>query len=770
MARYEQKISTLLVYIAMVMALSYGSGALAQNVASNRSVIEEIVVTSRKREESFKEVPAAITVLTEQTIERANLDTPMDVARLIPNVFMTQDTNFGDTQLFIRGSLNVKDSEATFAFIVDGVQQANPNSFNRQLFDLKSIQVVKGPQNAVYGRNAVGGAVIITTRAPSDETRAFMDVDVGNGSTIKAQGAVSGKIADNVYGSAAGSYFNTDGLLRNEFTGDKVDFLRNGSFQGRIMATPTEKLSLDMRVQVSDVRGGAINFAVQFPPFSTLKKVRDGAVLNTNDTSIPFRANVRPLNNQTREEVSIKTDYETSFATFTLVGEWDNLHENVGSDGAVNLGIFAPGFMSVNGLPIAGFSSTPNDGTQFQERNQRDYSIELRIASPEDADNRLNWMVGAYLLDAKREVLLNTGLDTGPGVIVRQAIAGVDSVNPTATLLNSLDNNTTFAFFAQSQYNIFENLELAVAGRWEEEQRANINLVPDVIAPASILQGNPRPLTAFPGLIRRNKFKQFTPQASLRYDVNNNLSVYTNYGRGFRSGGFNPPGSAAQVLQFDDPNTTLLDTFASETATSFEVGFKSTLFDGLLQLNGAAFHVNTNNAHFLKFFPVSIVRAIQIIENTIQKGIEVDWTARITNDLTFFGSGGYLDGKIQRNTEAVGTEGNHLPFAPKFTLDLGVNYDRQITDKTRFFTRWDYALIGRIFFDTPNTPGTDRSPVGLVNASAGIVYNDNWTFTIWTKNMLNKKYNGVGIPVGGALNFVPRAQPVTAGASIRYSF
>lgn len=771
MISHNRRKTTLLWSAATAIALVYASSASAEKASGNNELaLEEIIVTARKREETFKDLPSAITVLSREAIERANIDTPMDLARLVPNVYMTQDTNFGDTQLFIRGALNVKDSESTFAFIIDGVQEANPNSFNRQFFDLQQIEVVKGPQNAIYGRNAIGGAVIVTTRKPTDETRGFVDINTGNGPSIHAQAALSGKITDGVYGSAAFSYFDTDGLLTNEFTNNKVDFLRNESFQGRILATPAENLEIDMRVLLSDVSGGAINFAVQFPPFTVLDEVKDGALLNTDDTSIPFRANVQPFNNQDRQELSVKFDYDTSFATYTLIAQWDNLDEEVGSDGAVNIGIFAPDFMVEDGLPIAGFSSTPDDGTQYQRRNQRNYSAELRIASPDDNDSRLNWLVGAYLLDARREVLLNTGVDTGAGIIAREAVAGVDSVNPTATLLNSQDDNSVIAFFAQIQYDLLDDLELSVAGRWEEEDRTNTNLVPDVIAPASILQGSPRPLTEFPGEVRKNKFSEFTPRVSLRYSVNDDLSIFTSYARGFRSGGFNPSGSAAQVLEFDDPSTTLIDTFDSETADSYEFGFKSTLLGGRLILNGSAFYTDTNNAHFLKFFPVSIVRAVQIIEKTRQKGIELDWTARITRDLTLFGSGGYLNTTIKENTETAGTEGNKVPFSPEFTFNIGLNYDRQINESMGFFTRWDYNWIGRIYFDTANTPGTDRDPVGLVNFTAGINYQDNWTFGVWAKNLLDKKYNGVGIPVGGALNFVPRAQPVTYGVSIRYAF
>ena len=142
------------------------------NAQEGALAMEEVVVTARKRAESLQEVPIAITVFTEQTIRRAGIERPADFIRLMPNVTIVDTANVGDTQVSIRGIVSTRDAESTFAYIVDGVLSTNPNSFNEELVDVQQIEVLKGPQGALYGRNAVAGAVLVTTKEPGDEFQA----------------------------------------------------------------------------------------------------------------------------------------------------------------------------------------------------------------------------------------------------------------------------------------------------------------------------------------------------------------------------------------------------------------------------------------------------------------------------------------------------------------------------------------------------------------------------------------------------------------------
>ena len=134
--------------------------------------IEEVVVMARKRSENLQEVPIAISAIDATTMERAGVERASDYISLIPNVTLVDTANVGDTQVSIRGIVSTRDAESTFAYVVDGVLSTNPNSFNEELFDVEQIEVLKGPQGALYGRNAVSGAILVTTKKPSDEREA----------------------------------------------------------------------------------------------------------------------------------------------------------------------------------------------------------------------------------------------------------------------------------------------------------------------------------------------------------------------------------------------------------------------------------------------------------------------------------------------------------------------------------------------------------------------------------------------------------------------
>ena len=214
-----------IVFISMLSLLPFATANAQQGSAL---AIDEVIVTARKRAESLQEVPIAITAFTAQTIERAGIERPADFISLMPNVTIVDTANVGDTQVSIRGIVSTRDAESTFAYVVDGVLSTNPNSFNEELVDVQQIEVLKGPQGALYGRNAVAGAILVTTKEPSDEFAG--QVKVGGGSDGMAKGSLrlSGPLGDSVRGSLAASFREFDGVYSNiyENAGSDVDYHR----------------------------------------------------------------------------------------------------------------------------------------------------------------------------------------------------------------------------------------------------------------------------------------------------------------------------------------------------------------------------------------------------------------------------------------------------------------------------------------------------------------------------------------------------------------
>jgi iron complex outermembrane receptor protein len=177
---------------------------------------------------------------------------------LVPNVTLVDTANVGDTQLSIRGIVSTRDAESTFAYVVDGVLSTNPNSFNEELFDVQQIEVLKGPQGALYGRNAVAGAILVTTKAPSNEFEARVGGGVGNVGTWKANAMVSGPIVeDKLLGRIAVSTRSTDGFYENIFTNqdDVVDYLEDTSLRGRMIWNVSDDLQPGLSRRLLGGRG-----------------------------------------------------------------------------------------------------------------------------------------------------------------------------------------------------------------------------------------------------------------------------------------------------------------------------------------------------------------------------------------------------------------------------------------------------------------------------------------------------------------------------------
>ena len=214
--------------------------------------LEEVVVSARKVDESLQDVPIAMSVFTSSDIEDAGIERPEDFIALTPNVVMANTVNVGDTLVTIRGLTSTRDAESNFAFVVDGVLQTNPNAFNRELLDIAQIEVLKGPQGALYGRNATSGAILITTKAPSGESENTAVVGMGINNSSKLQYVNSGMLGDNVYTRFSVSTRETDGEHTNIFSNSQnVDFFEDTTVRGRILVD-NDSSSWDLRAGISE--------------------------------------------------------------------------------------------------------------------------------------------------------------------------------------------------------------------------------------------------------------------------------------------------------------------------------------------------------------------------------------------------------------------------------------------------------------------------------------------------------------------------------------
>jgi iron complex outermembrane receptor protein len=755
------KSSTFLTWgLCGVAGLALLSGtAGAQPVAANA---DQIIVTARQRAEAIKDVPIAVSAFTAKTIQEAGITRPQDFIALTPNVTFIQTTNVGESQVHIRGVIQPRDTEPPFAYVVDGVQIPNPSAFNQELVDIQQIEVVKGPIGSIYGRNAVGGAILVSTKKPGPEFEGLGNVGYEfEGKEKKIGGYVSGPLAEKLFARLTVNYTDRDGYFDNITRKEKEDPFKELVVRGRAVWEVAPNVEVDFNANYGKVEGYAFNFNNQFsgtPGFT-------GGV-DTQNTSIPYAGNLKSFNDQKRYGASAKLTWKTEPGTLSAFIAYNKLEESMGGEGAADLALFgllgppsptvpAPSAFFTNPALFEGYGPTNRDGSQYQERNQDDTSVEVRFTSNES--ERFRYILGGYYIDFQRDILLLTG-DFGTGSNIHPApslAVGQPGVGGTG----GDNSNTAWALFGQVAYDITPKLEASAALRFDKEDRENANTVPGV-----------RPI----GFKRSSTFEQTQPRVSLRYKATDNATLYATYGEGFRSGGFNPLGSRAAIIGIDGvTGTTVQDAFPKETSKSFEVGAKFSALDGRLSFNAAAFQTKVDNAQYFQFFPFSLSRVISIVQENEIQGAEFDFNAKITKSFSIFGGGGVINSEIQQNKELPATIGNKFPFTPESSFSLGGQYRTEVATGTDFLARLEWTQTGEMFFDTENTRGTARDALSLVNARIGLD-STNWTATLWSRNLLDEKYNVdavvLNVPPSSTFNFVTKGTPRTIGVEVAYKF
>ena len=570
--------------------------ATAQTSTTANNPIDEIIVTARRKSESLQDVPGSVTAITAATIEKAGIQRAGDFLSLTPGVTLVNSAEVGDTQVNIRGINGARDAENSFAFLIDGVLYTNPAAFNREYTNLQQIEVFKGPQGAIYGRNAAAGAIIVTTEKPGNEFSGNATVSFAEDDTFLVKGGVSGPIVeDKLFFGLSGDYRTTDGFYRNSFQNDApiVDALESFNLNGRLVYEPTDALSVDIKARYGEVDASSIAFNSTFslPVFADITET-PSANLDVNDLDFVFQGNIVPDNDQEAFEISGKFDYDLGDYSLTGWALYSDISNNLIADGtSAAFGFFdndpacqqtvadfnAAGFplppptffgeipngviFAPNGSFLGAFTPSTCDGIQEQVRDQNDFSAELRLAS--NSGGPFNWSVGGYFLDIDRQVGVSLNRDSGDTPI--RGLFQESGPNQTVSLLFDDFDSTVLAVFGEATYDVTEALELSVALRFDSEDREVSSLVPNDVTQSFIdldfdgvfddpLNPGLSSIVNPNGVIedQQETFSQFQPKVSVSWDATDNSTLYASWGVGFKAGGFNNSGSAATVGIFNN--------------------------------------------------------------------------------------------------------------------------------------------------------------------------------------------------------------------------
>ncbi|MBX7482408.1 TonB-dependent receptor [Qipengyuania qiaonensis] len=723
---------------------------------------EVIIVTARRQSERLQDVPASVSVLTADAIDKTGADSADDFAQLTPGVtIVTGTAEAGDTQVNIRGINGARDAESSVALVVDGILKTNTAQLNQPQGTLRQVEILKGPQGALYGRNAAAGAIVLQTLKPGDAFEGAMKASYANENTFEGTAHIAGPISESLGFVLSGYYRTTDGFYRNTFLNNEkvVDDQEVWSVDGRVVAQLGTDTELDVKARYAQLRGASINFNAAFhlPNFAA---VNPAFYEDVNTHPFGYYSNIRPTNEQDSFDVSAKIEHR--FGNNLLLTAWalySDVDQSLVADGTsadfaryiaaadpagadavgacfastaalTGFPVNQPGFIGqipvpfifapANGSTFGPYSPTTCDGTQYQTRNQSDISAEIRLAS--DSSGPFNWQIGAYYLNIDREVGVSLGADTGTGVI-ESLYNGPNTANPTSLLLNDAFKTNVYAAFGSIDYQVSPQFDVGLALRYDIEDRSTTSLVPTATDPFT---GGPiNPGQTFGALSPKDAtFKQLQPKVSLSWRPTPDLNIYANWGIGFKSGGFNNQGSATIIdqnfNQFIGAGVTIEDQYRKERSSAFEAGIKGTLLDGALTFDLAGYYTEIDDMQFFEFFvgPFGLLRVVSNIDEVEVKGVELNLSAEVVDGWKFYGAFNVTDSEIKANASRPYTVGNKSPYTADWTLNLGTEIDTPIASDINFIMRWDYRLTGPTWFHTVQDQERPTLFSGLLPISA----------------------------------------------------
>lgn len=711
---------TLMLGTAIVSA-TVSAPALAQESSGYAGIDSEnvIVVTARQRAEDVQEVPISISTIGGDALVEGRIDTLQEIEYAVPNLVFGETGTSGETHIGLRGigdfSRNVG-FDTRVGVYIDGIFAGQSLAVDQGLVDIAQIEVLRGPQGTLFGKNSSSGVVNIITQKPKlGELSGSVQIGGGNLDTIYGSAILNVPLGENAAGRFSLVAQNQDGYEKNLTTGK--DLLSNDHLlgRGRILIEPTDSLEIilsgDFRKQDNDILFLEPEPDVNAP--GRFAVAQDGPLIDEN----------RGFGFGLEANYTFGNGYK-----LTSITGYREAKRKVGSDEDAS-----PDY----GLHIKFF----ND--KFEHFTQ-----EIRLASP--GENPFRFVVGGYFFHQEgsqlREGYFGPGFGAPADTLAARGSASVDT--------------TAWAGFINANLDLTDTLTLTGGIRYTNEKKD-----------ASVDQfGSPAGLADFTGFTDSLNDDSVTATASLQYQATDNLLVYASYDRGYKSGGFNVDfvGSTGEIP------------FDSETVDSFEAGFKSDLWDNRLRFNVSAFYAEYSNFQVFQFQTVggnTLLIASNAASVTTQ-GIEVEGFVRLTDNFEISYGLGYVDAEFDDfpggATDDLGVPiniaGNSLPRAPKVSGSVTGRYKFPIGGSADGTFSVTYSHRGEQFFNPDNRDRTRQGAYGLLNASLDIELNDRWTIGIWGRNLTdevfrtNRGVSFLGIP------FSLYGQPRTYGAEVRVNF
>ncbi len=699
---------------SLLFSITQTEGALAQGGA-----LEEIVVTAQKREQSLQDVSAAVTAFSGSQLQESQINNIEDLQVLLPGLTFGNDFNFA--KIFVRGvgmSSSFAGIDPSVALHVDGAVISQAAAQFTSLFDLERVEVLRGPQGTLYGRNATGGSINLITAKPTEELQGYSRLTLGGEDlNIIAEGAVSGPLTESVLGRVAVWRQKRDGYGEHTGTGKDIDDADKLGVRGQLHFLISERVDnlLSVEHYREDENSRAVKFIRASFPDTTNPGLQAIGLPNVAAGSRDVGGDFVPL-------AELDTD------SFTNTLTWE-ASETVTLKSLTNYRDFSNLLLQdfdVSDTVNGDFPPSVTSTTQLQTIDTRQYSEEIQFLYN---GGKLNGIVGLYYFDEQ----LDSGIAIG-----RDPLGFRDR---SRVIIDAELDVNAYAVFTNFSYDLTDALALKLGARYSHEERTVETLfgVASPVATAAVFD---------PLKTDSNSFSDFSPEIGIEYRTAGDVLLFLTYSEGFKSGTANLGERSPTVIE-------------PETIDNLEMGLKGTFLNNRVQLNLAAFVYQVEDAQFDRTFPIPVPPFFSArLENAAKtdgRGLELETRWAATDHLTLdFNATLYdiefdefkslnplnedLFGADSTSVEPESLAGNVPRNTPEWTYNLHAAYEIPLNSGATLTFGGNVAAKGEQFYTEFNNPVMGTDAYTLVDANLLYTSGDgNFTVNVWGKNLEDKQ-------------------------------
>ena len=784
--------------VAMIAGLCGAASAVtpvhAQAIATEIDTLvslEEVVVTAQKREQRYLDVPVAVSTIGGEVLDIAKTNTLQDLVQVAPSVTFNQSGDMRGVGVLIRGigTTNFQTAvEPTISAVMDGVPLANTAQFLTDLTDIERVEVLRGPQGTLFGKNASGGLINIVTRRPSRTFQGFAEVTATDDHSRGLKADISGPLSERARGRLSGYVRSYDGFIRNEATGERLNGEKVGGVRGKLEIDVTDRVDLlliaDWSRQDRDCCTNApaltIDSVINPPTLTTAQTVAVNAFrFDYRDIPLGIRNRSVLLNTPTFSNslthglsAEVRVDFDNFVLTSITAGRKFNLETQQDLD-------LTPYQQATYGRTVWLSNGATNGGDQDQQQ----FSQELRVNST--AWDTVNLTAGVFYWNQK----LSRYFERRTAICTTPAPSLALSVDPSLTpctasreLFNYSDNadhSINRATFGQADWQFAPGwtATLGLRRTWDSLRTEFARVNPSGVTGAGVFA--PIPLT-----IVSTRSAETTGKAALQWQLPDKLMLYASYSTGYKAPAFdNITGTTLARLQNVVP---------PETADSYELGMRSELLDRRVRMGVTLFHTTFHDLQGQSTQPGQIGFVLTTAGTAITRGVELELTAKPLRQLLINSAVSYTDayfdsfpaancytGQATAQGCTGGSQnlaGKPLANAPKWKGAVQARYDIPVNDGLNVFLSTNFRYQTDSQGDQNQDPNLRRKAYGIVDLTLGIAdAAGRWEGSLFVKNALNKFYEDLRSRdtqnnYGGVSHYLTRDSQRYLGVDVKYKF